>query len=454
MKPIRAFLCDLWRDPKKRILLFAVSFAILASLASLGIWLLWPSKAAKKPEKEPKTEEAYLPITEPETAFPTEEEISATLENEPLSKEALAKGIDVSKWQGKIDWKKAKAAGIEFAMIRLGYKENGECFEDENAAWNLMEAEKNGVLTGVYFYSGATTPKEAEEEAKWVLSKIGKFAISYPVVFDYEIKAAITAEVRTDTALSFLNGIKGAGYEAMLYVALKEFEDPTIWQRERILAEHLVWGARYTQNFDFSPFYPETAVDLAMWQYSDQGSVDGISGNVDLNASYILRSYCAPKNPDSVEVDAPDDFRQSFQSCHMEVTAKNEVNLRKTPSMDGEIAGTLKHGEYLLCTGQSDMGWSRLEKNGEKLYAVTSYLVTSSGESQTPNEVFSPCHDTVTAKESVNLRLAPSTDAEIAGLLEHGTPLLRTGIGDKGWSRLDFGGTTVYAVTSYLEIVQ
>lgn len=453
MEKIKRFICNLWLDTKKRTLLIAAVGVLLALLALLFVFLFWPSEKEPAPQKSPETKEAFAPLTLP-AETETEEGGPQTTEPKPIAKEPLAKGIDVSKWQGKIDWARVKAAGIEFAMIRLGYNENGECYEDENAAWNLEEAEKNGVLTGVYFYSGATTPEEAKKEAEWVLGKIGRYAISYPVVFDYELKDLLPAAIRTDTALSFLNRVQSAGYEAMLYAALKEFEDSTIWQRERILSEHSVWGARYIESFDFSPFYPETTVDLAMWQYSDCGSVDGISGNVDLNAAYILRSYSPPKSPDSQEAQAPDDFRQSFQNCHKEVTAKNEVNLRKTPSTSGEIAGTLKNGEYLLCTGESDMGWSRLEKNGEKLYAVTNLLISSTGESQTPNQVFSSCNETVTAKEEVNLRLAPSTDAEIAGVLKNGDLILRTGIGDKGWSRLDLGGTTVYAVSSYLQLAQ
>jgi GH25 family lysozyme M1 (1,4-beta-N-acetylmuramidase) len=465
MEKIKEFFCGLWLDTKKRIILLTVCGALFLALVLLVVLAFLPSEEALPAEGgietkeelksgETAKEEVISPVTLPDFSEPVNETLPETTEQELLKKEVLAKGIDVSKWQGKIDWARVKAAGIEFAMVRLGYKENGACFEDDNAAWNLKEAEKNGVLTGVYFYSGATTPQEAREEAEWVLGKIGIYAISYPVVFDYEIKSSASAEFRTDIALSFLNRIKTEGYEAMLYVALKELEDSSMWQQNRILSEHLVWGARYLENFERSPFYPETEIRLAMWQYSNQGRVEGISGDVDLNAAYIQRTYSPPKAPDSTEASEPDDFRQNFQTCQKEVTAKSEVNLRKTPSMDGEIIGTLKNGEYLVCTGESDMGWSRLEKDGEKFYAVTSYLISSSGETKTPDEVFTDCCDTVTAKVEVNLRLAPSTNAEIAGVLQNPTPILRTGIGDKGWSRLDFGGTTVYAVTSYLQLAE
>ncbi len=452
MANFRNFVSDLWMDTKKRTILLFVCGLIFLSFILLAVLLLLPEGEEKKPDF-PKTEEAFLPVTEPEIKE-TLPEPEKTEEEKPLSKTVLAKGIDVSKWQGKIDWAKVKEAGIEFAMIRLGYNENGACMEDENAAWNLKEAEKNGILTGVYFYSGAKNPAEAEAEADWVLSKISRFAISFPVVFDYEIQSLNPAAKRTDTALSFLNRIDSAGYEAMLYVALKEFEDPSIWQKERILSQYLVWGARYIGSVSASVFYPETKIDLAMWQYSDQGSVDGISGNVDLNFAYFLRPYSAPKIPEQSEVEAPEDYRQTFSNCNKKVTAKNEVNLRKTPSMQAEIAGTLKNGEYLICTGESDMGWSRLERDGEKLYAVTSYLITSTGESTSREESFRDTFESVTAKDEVNLRLAPSTDAEIAGVLKEGEKLIRTGIGDKGWSRLDLNGTPVYAITSYLKIAE
>ena len=99
------------------------------------------------------------------------------------------------------------------------------------------------------------------------------------------------------------------------------------------------------------------------------------------------------------------------------------------------------------------MGWSRLDYKGERVFAVTSYLMDENGNGIVPAQSFASADGLVTAKDVVNLRLAPSTDAEIAGTLKNGETLRLTGIGDKGWSRLDYNGVSVYAVSSYLQKV-
>ena len=105
-----------------------------------------------------------------------------------FSKQPLMRGIDVSKWQGKPDWKKIAADGVEFAMIRLGFHgSSGSLGEDPTADYNLKSANENGILTGVYFYSLAKDTTEAEAEADWVLERAGKYAISLPIVIDYEM---------------------------------------------------------------------------------------------------------------------------------------------------------------------------------------------------------------------------------------------------------------------------
>ncbi len=441
----------------KRIIIAAVSILIAAAMGfAIGYFLL--------PPKEPKP----LPATEPapeSTLEETETQASAVTETqekkEPMSKTPLMKGIDVSKWQGKPNWKKIAESGVEFAMIRIGYHATkGSLGEDSSADYNLTAAAENGILTGAYFYSLAKDVAEAEAEAAWVLERVGKYVVSLPIVIDYEMMendVSVTAEARTEIALAFLNKVREAGYEGMLYVPIEEFNDENLWVKERIISEFKVWGADYDIPVTRENQHPDGVTDYAMWQYSNTGRVDGISGNVDLNFAYFTAERIEPHqsiDENEQQVTPPTrEFNQTFTAANRYVTAKIEVNLRKTPSIDGELVGSIKKGEFVLCTGDSDMGWSRLDYNGQRVFAVTSYLMDENGQGVVTPQSFSSASDTVTAKDVVNLRLAPSTDAEIVGSLKNGEILTRTGIGDKGWSRLDYNGTVVYAVSSYLQIV-
>ena len=452
---------------KNKKYLFAAAFMVLFLVIGVLIGVL--SNKAPVPDvdqKDPK------PLTE--EILSTEEAADAVTEEkkESYSLVPLMEGIDVSKWQGKPDWARVKANGVEFAMVRLGFRgADGSFGEDECAYYNLENADKNGILTGVYFYSRATSEEDARKEAEWILNRVGKYAISMPIVMDYEMagnSADITAVHRTDIALAFLNRIASAGYRAMIYVPTEEFEDSSLWEKDRILSEYSVWGARYDGKVYPEMQHPNEEISYAMWQYSNTGMVDGISGNVDLDLAYFTAERIPPQNPVEEQPKEAEDqisepteeavpkkeFNQTFTPVSRLVTAKIEVNLRKIPSIDGELVGTLKKGDYLPCTGDSDMGWSRLEYEGEKVYAVTSYLMDENGLSIVPKQKFQSVSEKVTAKIEVNLRLEPSNEAEIVGTLQNGIQLTRTGVGDKGWSRLEWEGKTVYAITSYLFVVQ
>ncbi len=428
------------------------ALAVLALIVGICLGFFWPSN---KEETPPVTERESLSLTQ--EMIPTTEEIQPKIW-ESLSSEAVMQGIDVSKWQGKPDWARIAQSGVDFAMLRVGYHgSSGNFGLDESFTYNVKNADENGVLIGVYFYSLAESVEEAEAEADWVLQQIKAYPISMPVVIDYEMMendGGICASVRTDIALAFLHRVKQAGYEGMLYVPVEEFENPSLWEKERVLESFFVWGASYD-----GPVYPEIPrpegnTPYAMWQYSNTGRTDGISGNVDQNVAYFSVEKKEPLAPKEESVSPPvREFNQTFTAASRRVTAKIEVNLRSIPSMDGEIVGVLKNGEYLTCTGDSDMGWSRLDMDGQRVFAVTTYLLDESGSSVTPKQVFFSASDSVTAKERVNLRSAPSVDAEVVGVLEKGKVLFRTGIGDKGWSRLLLEGQEVFAVTSYLETV-
>ena len=196
------------------------------------------------------------------------------------------KGIDVSKFQGNIDWSSVKEDGVEYAFIRMGYRgygSSGKLVTDENFEKNIKGATANGVEVGVYFFSQAINEEEAIEEAKYVLEAIEGYDVTYPVVIDIEEvtdkdarTADMTKEQWTKNCIAFCETIKAAGYTPMVYGNLKTFfimldmEQITMYDK---------WFAQY----DTSLYFP---YEFKIWQYSESGTVSGISTDVDLNVSF------------------------------------------------------------------------------------------------------------------------------------------------------------------------
>ena len=190
-------------------------------------------------------------------------------------------GVDVSAYQGKVDWKKVKASGIDFAIIRLGYRgyESGKLVEDDYAKTNLKGAAEAGLKVGAYFFSQALSIKETDEEIKFILKILGDTKLDMPLVLDWEIPAA-TARTRnmdaitlTDIQRHFCGQMRDKGYQPMIYFNWHQSEKLYILSE---LEEYPFWLALYQDRMT----YPWK---IEMWQYTDKGKVPGIQGNVDLN---------------------------------------------------------------------------------------------------------------------------------------------------------------------------
>lgn len=191
------------------------------------------------------------------------------------------KGIDVSKHQGKIDWAKVQAAGVEFAIIRAGFGKY-TFQEDTYFRANIAGAKANDIPVGVYWYSYAVTPTEAREEARVCLKVIEKYReqITLPVFFDQEYEKGILAldtPTRTEICRAFMEEIQESGYRAGLYCSWDWYQNKV--NRDK-LAAWPVWIAQYSAKCRY------TGGNLVFWQYSSKGRVDGISGNVDLDEGY------------------------------------------------------------------------------------------------------------------------------------------------------------------------
>ena len=195
------------------------------------------------------------------------------------------KGIDVSKYQGNIDWKKVREDGVEYAFVRLGLRGygSGEIVLDEYYEQNMLDASAAGVETGVYFFTQAITVEGAIEEANYVIENMKGYEVTYPVVFDVEMIVGdngrangLSQELRTDICIAFCDAIKAAGYTPMIYGNVRCFTQMLDMPR---LEAYEKWYAFY-DNYMYMPY------EVSVWQYSEKGSVNGIKGNVDMNISY------------------------------------------------------------------------------------------------------------------------------------------------------------------------
>lgn len=184
------------------------------------------------------------------------------------------KGIDVSYHQGIINWNKVKQAGIEFAIIRIGYGKY-DFQKDKQFENNYKNAKSNGIKVGVYHYSYAVNVDEAKKEADLVIKWLDDRQLDLPVYFDIEDKsqASLSTNLRTEMAKSFCEKIENAGYWAGIY-ANKNWLETKLDMN--YLKDYTVWLAQWTNSATYKGSY-------AMWQYTSNGTVDGIGGRVDMN---------------------------------------------------------------------------------------------------------------------------------------------------------------------------
>jgi len=199
-----------------------------------------------------------------------------------LEDERSYSGVDVSAFQGDIDWQQVKDSGIQFAIIRLGYRgygKAGKMVEDEYAQKNLKGVTEVGLPYGVYFFSQALNEKEVEEEVEFLLKILGDYEPTLPIVFDWEYISAeartanMDARTLTDCALHFGKLIEEAGFTPMIYF---NWYQSNHYYHLKELERYPFWLALYQDRMTY-PYRVE------MWQYTCTGKVPGISGDVDIN---------------------------------------------------------------------------------------------------------------------------------------------------------------------------
>jgi len=264
-----------------RIAALSLSLAVFLSLAACG-------------ETEPDPHEGMIYVntgTEYEWLYPAEDVAVSDLSAEDFSGDGnivtyegdeydTALGVDVSFYQGEIDWEAVKNAGVTFAMIRCGYRgaTEGGIYEDEMARQNIQGALEAGLSVGVYFFSQSVGAQEAAEEAEFVIDLISDYNIDMPVAFDWEPlddtrSDGVDTEALTGAAVVFCEMVKDAGYEPAVYFYRRlAYYDYDLSR----LKDYTLWVGAPGDAPDF--YY---ACDI--WQFSFTGTIDGIDTDVDLN---------------------------------------------------------------------------------------------------------------------------------------------------------------------------
>lgn len=201
-------------------------------------------------------------------------------------------GVDVSKYNGSIDWKAVKENGIDYAMIRVGYRSygsNSKLYKDPNFEQNVEGALNAGLKVGVYIFSQAITEAEANEEADFVVQQIKGYNITLPVAMDYEYasngsgltgrlyQAGLSTDKATNICKEFCNSVKAKGYTPIVYANKNMLQNHL--NAGELSSRYMIWLANYTTETDYSGSYN-------VWQYSSKGRVPGIDGNVDCNFWY------------------------------------------------------------------------------------------------------------------------------------------------------------------------
>lgn len=233
---------------------------------------------------------SYLIKTEADIDAAQEDTMENTAESDEteqvdaiLTRKDAVFGIDVSKWNGVIDWKKVADSGVEFAIIRIGYRgsKTGALVEDPYFKENLQGAKDAGVKVGVYFFTQALNEREAVEEASCVLTLLGDTALDYPIYIDTESSSGGRADSldvisRTTVVDTFCKTIERSGRNAGIYASRNWFYNKL---NDQDLRGHQRWLAEYREE----PLYTG---NYSMWQYTSSGNIDGITGRVDLDLGF------------------------------------------------------------------------------------------------------------------------------------------------------------------------
>ena len=294
---------------------------------------------------------------------------------------AVRKGIDVSEFQGNIDWAKVKASGIDFAIIRCGY--GGNYTNQDDAKWqrNVSECERLGIPYGVYLYSYANSTAKAQSEAQHVLRLLKGHTPSYPVYYDLEDKIVSNAgkTAIVNYANIFCSTIEANGYRAGIYANLNWWNNIL---NSSSLNKYEKWVAQWNYKCTYSG-------DYRLWQCTSDGSVPGINGRVDLNFEFW-------KQDTVMDVDD-----------YTVVLTAEYKNYRKGPSTSYDIVGKIDQGDEVTVTHRAE-DWGKLENGSWMNLSGTSRIEDIAD------------YTIVAYDEYKNYRKGPGTSCELVGKIDQG----------------------------------
>ena len=261
------------------------------------------------------------------------------------------KCIDVSTWNGIIDWEKVYKSGVRYAMIRSSFGVENPNQIDNKFVRNITNAVRAGVKCGVYHYSYAQSAFEAKREAEFCLKTIKGYKIDLPVAFDIEDSSQthLGKDTLTSIVIAFCDRIKSAGYRPMLYC------NPN-WlcnylHKDKLINKYDIWLANWGVS---APSY-----NCAIWQYSENGSVPGVSGSVDMN--WIYKDYISTKPATTKPVTKPSNVKKTDYS--VKVTVQAGLNVRKGAGTNYNIITALKCGTVVTVSKVSG-NWGYVGKYG------------------------------------------------------------------------------------------
>ncbi len=296
-------------------------------------------------------------------------------------------GIDVSYHQGRIDWESVKNDGIDFAIIRLGYRgyANGSLAIDKMFTTYMEGAIASGLPVGVYFWTEAVDTEEALEEAEFVIDKLSPYKdhVTMPVVIDWELNSnsrhgGLSQETNTDICSTFCDTVASNGYTPMIYANLGDLNKSM--DGESLSQKYEIWVARYNNivNNSTSHFYG----DYSMWQYSSSGTVDGIGGNVDMNFWYTTGSpespsftYGATAGAITTSAPAPTEEPQPSPATEPEIYYLDDIDPFTARSASKSI--TLSWGEVADADGYEIWRKDIYDGSYEKVATKTDSSTTS-----------------------------------------------------------------------------
>ena len=351
----------------------------------------------------------------------------------------IEKGIDVSKWNGNINWNSVKNSGIDYVIIRAGY---GTSTVDPQFK-NYIEGARNaGLKIGVYWFSYATSPEKAIVEAQKCLETISPYknSISYPVFFDFEYDSVryannngvrVTKDSATKMANAFLNTVKSKGYATGIYTN-KDFS--STYYTEDLINSNNLWVAQYSSTNTFGKPY-------SIWQYSEKGIIPGVSGYVDLNYTY-LKTF---SNNNSTS-------NTPSTSTENGVTTDN-VNFRNSASTSSGIITTIPNNTTIEIVDKSNSEWYKIKYKGVTGY-VSSKYVTLDGNNSSDNTTSKPPTSTENGvtTDNVNFRNSASTSSSIITTIPKNTTVQVINKSTSGWYKVEYKGVVGYVSSQYITL--